>query len=303
MRRVIAGFVGLVLLMVAGGRSGLAGNEKGPLVSLVEAERAFAQRATVVTTREAFAENLGPDAVVFRPMAVNHHFWAKDNPEWGTKGLLVWDPAFARAAASGDFGYTTGPAEFRTTRDSKSATVWWGYFVSVWTREGGGPWRVAIDTGTTVPKPEGASARFEPNLSMERPPSPESPGGKKPGLDALLKAESAFAGVASQKGVPAAYRETLAESGRIHRDDHAPAIGQAAGVAVLDAQRTSVDWSVVGTDVARSLDLGYAYGTGEARHIDGSIAKFAFLRIWERDFVKGGWKIVLDVETALPVAK
>lgn len=301
MRRALVVATVALSILVGGPGSGSAVTGKGPLRTLVDAERAFAQRAAESSTRDAFSENFSPDAVVFRPVAVKHHLWAKEHPEWGTKGLLTWDPSYGRTSTSGDFGFTTGPAEFRPTRDAKTEPVWWGYFVSVWSREGGGPWRVLLDTGTSTPKPDRPVVRFEPIPAMERFPVPAL-ADRKAGLEKLKQAEASFAAVATEKGQQAAYLEALAESGRVHRDDHAPATGRQAGVSLLDARRTTVTWNVAETKVASSADLGYAYGSGEARLADGSVAKFAFLRIWEPDS-KHVWRIVLDVETSIPVEK
>lgn len=301
MRRVMVVVLATLAILVEGTGSGLAVSGKGPLRTLVDAERAFAQRASAASTREAFAENLGQDAVVFRPGATNHHEWAKAHPEWGTKGLLTWDPSFGRTSTSGDLGYTTGPAQFRATRDLKAEPVYWGYFVSVWSREGGGPWRVQVDMGTSTPKPDHPVARFEPIPSMERLPVPAL-ADRRAGLEKLRRAEESLGAAVAAKGLKTAYLEALAESGRVHRDEHEPMVGREPGVSLLDSRRTAVTWNVTEAKVASSADLGYAYGTGEARLADGSVEKFAFLRIWEPDS-KQVWKIVLDIENPIPVEK
>ena len=301
MRRVLVSAVVALAVLVEGTGSGMAVSGKGPLRMLVDAERAFAHRASVATTREAFAENLGPDAIVFRPVAINHHVWAASNPEWGKKGLLTWDPSFGRTSTSGDFGYTLGPSQFRTSRDLKSEPVYWGYFVSVWSREGGKPWRVQIDMGTSTPKLDRPVARFEPIPSMERLPVPELADWRA-GLEKLKRAEADFAATAARNGQKAAYLESLAESGRVHRDGHFPMVGREDGTSLLDSSRTSVTWTVQEAKVASSADLGYAYGTGEARLTDGAVTKFVFLRIWEPDS-RRVWRIVVDVEAPIPVEK
>ncbi|MBK6314892.1 MAG: nuclear transport factor 2 family protein [Blastocatellia bacterium] len=301
MRRALVVVLAALAVLFEGTGSGLAVSGKGPLRTLVDAERGFARRASDASTREAFAENLGPGAVVFRPGATNHHEWAKARPEWGTKGLLTWDPSFGRTSTSGDFGYTTGPAQFRTTRDLKAEPVYWGYFVSVWSREGGGPWRVLLDIGTSTPKPDQPVARFEPIPSMERLPVPAL-ADRRAGLEKLIRAEEALGAAVVEKGITKAYLEALAESGRVHRDEHVPMIGREPGVSVLDSRRTAVTWKVVEAKVASSADLGYAYGTGEAKRSDGTVEKFSFLRIWEPDR-KQVWRIVLDVENPIPEEK
>ncbi len=301
MRRALVVVLAAIAVLVEGAGSGMAVSGKGPLRTLVDAERAFAQRASAASTREAFAENLAPEAVVFRPGVTKHHEWAKSHPEWGTKGLLTWDPSFGRTSTSGDLGYTTGPAQYRTTRDIGAEPVYWGYFVSVWSREGGGPWRVQVDMGTSTPKPDHPIARFEPIPAMERLPVPEL-ADRNAGLEKLKRAEAALSAAVASKGLKAAYTDALAESGRVHRDEHELAIGREPGVSLLDSRRTAVTWNVVEAKVASSADLGYAYGTGEAKLSDGTVEKFSFLRIWEPDGKKA-WKIVLDIENPIPAEK
>lgn len=301
MRRALVVVLAALAVLVEGTGSGMAVSGKGPLRMLVDSERAFAAHASAASTREAFAANFHSDAIVFRPGPTNHHEWARAHPEWGLKGLLTWDPSFGSASANGDLGYTTGPSQFRQLRDLKTEPVYWGYFVSVWAREGGGPWRVMIDVGTSTPKPDQPVARFEPVPAMEKIPAPRA-GDRRVGEEKLKQAEALFSSTATSKGIKAAYHETLAESGRVHRDERNPGVGRDAGVAVLDANRTAITWNVLGARASSSADLGYVYGTGEARSADGSVTKFAFLRIWETDS-KRVWRIVLDVENPIPEEK
>src|SRR5207248_506066 len=83
--------------------------------SLVAAEVAFARRAATRNTRDAFVENLAPDAVLFDPLPVNGHDLYAARPV--TKAKLVWTPAYAAIAASGNFGVTSGPWEYTPTGD------------------------------------------------------------------------------------------------------------------------------------------------------------------------------------------
>jgi len=278
-----------------------AGQTRGPLRTLVEAEPAFARKALETDTRTAFVENFASDAVFFRPAAVRFHEWVVANPTWGQRGLLTWDPAFGRTSSSGDMGYTTGPAEFRSERDPKSEAAWWGYFVSVWERDKTGRWRVVLDLGTETPRPPAPIARFEPVAAMERYPAPAL-ADSKAGLVKLTEAEAAFARAVSERGQKAAYLEFLLPSGRVHRDGRMPDVGREQGVQALDANRKSATWTVESVRVARSADLGYTYGTVKAVMSDGTDLSFAFVRIWERDGSKSPWRIALDIESPIPAA-
>ncbi|HEY9007075.1 MAG TPA: hypothetical protein VIM75_13135, partial [Ohtaekwangia sp.] len=77
------------------------------LQSLVEAERAFSRQAKEKNTRDAFLANITDESIGFytNTTKMKEH-WEKTpaGTEW-----LYWVPVYADIAASGDFGYTTGP--------------------------------------------------------------------------------------------------------------------------------------------------------------------------------------------------
>ena len=72
--------------------------------------------------------------------------------------------------------------------------------------------------------------------------------------------------------------------------------------AELAAQKGTLDWGVIGTDISSAGDLGYTYGEYEMQPPRGFGARRergSYLRIWRRQ-PDGQWKIVVDVTNPLP---
>ena len=120
------------------------------LQSLVEAEWAFINLAKETNTRDAFWAQFTDETIVFGEGPVNakkSYENQKTNASW-----LKWEPIYSDIAASGDFGYNTGPWEFRTVKTDEKAVAF-GHFVSLWKRQEDGIWKLLLDIGIDHPKP------------------------------------------------------------------------------------------------------------------------------------------------------
>src|SRR5580765_1873095 len=118
--------------------------------AMVESERKFYQTGQEKGIRAAFLAFLADDAIVFRPGPVNgKEAWGK-RPETGLD--LVWEPTFAAIARSADFGYTTGPAKWRASKEAENFPGQ-GQFVSIWKKQKDSSWKVALDCGSENPEP------------------------------------------------------------------------------------------------------------------------------------------------------
>jgi ketosteroid isomerase-like protein len=62
-----------------------------------------------------------------------------------TTYVLTWEPTFARAAESGELGYTYGLWELKIK--AKPGEVYRGTYATIWKRNEQGEWRYALDTG------------------------------------------------------------------------------------------------------------------------------------------------------------
>jgi ketosteroid isomerase-like protein len=255
--------------------------EKDPAASLAAAETAFAAHSVREDMRVAFLAHFAPDGVLVRNRWMTAHEALDAQP--APPIVLDWRPVHVEAAASGDLGLSTGP--WRITRKGESAPRTFGQFVSVWTRQGDGPWQVAIDIGISHPGP----ALWDAGLQATTTP------GQSAGHDAdpsLAQAEAAFARESATDGSAAAWRHWAAQDVRFYREGAAPRLGFAAAAAAFDDVRR--DWTVDRMATARSNDFGYVRGT--VRNVPaGSIAGY-YLRVWRRE--AAGWRIAADVFNA-----
>jgi ketosteroid isomerase-like protein len=132
-------------LAVAGARA--ADVDVGKAVgSLIAAEKAYAKLAGEKGFREASISVFADDAVIFTPNAVNgKKFWqeAKEDP------AITWRPIFASISRSGQLGYTTGPSEYRKSRDAEKPDGF-GHFVT--RLESDGEWKIALDLQKSAPE-------------------------------------------------------------------------------------------------------------------------------------------------------
>src|SRR5262245_39797823 len=80
--------------------------------SLANAEFAFASRSVATDMRDAFLSVLSQDAILLRPGPVNGREATAANPAPPIE--LNWRPAFVHVSASGELGYSTGPARIQS---------------------------------------------------------------------------------------------------------------------------------------------------------------------------------------------
>ncbi|GAB3840502.1 Cif family virulence factor [Hymenobacter jeollabukensis] len=282
----------LPVLLLAGLSAALPGPHPGTpstvaddYHAMVSAERQFAAFTGQNGIKAGFSRFLSPEALV----VVNGRY-RLGKPLYeraaALPGLLAWEPAHAVIAASGDFGYSTGPFTYRPTTASDSITSV-GYFTSVWHRTPAGEWQVLADVGGDMPLVEPAAAPLTLPARFAR--KMTTPADTAAGRRTLLAAEQAFEQEAAQS-LSVAYRRSLAPGAdtRLYRNGQRPRVG--TGAAAFAAQQqlpmTHTDARAV---VAASGDLGFTYGHGRTDNRSG-----AFLRIWRRA-AKGSWQIVHEV--------
>lgn len=254
------------------------------------ADRAFARQSADAGAQSAFLQYLAPDAVLFRPLAVNGVQWLRTHEE--ATGRLDWSPAGGRAACDGGLAVTLGPWSY--TQDT---TVDTGYYLTLWRLDAAGRWQVALDHGIDAPVPgHGAvPAGITPVIGGA---AAACEGGGS--LESLTAADGKLNDLASEKGLDVALRRSLAAGGLVLRDGHAPA--QPTGDWPADASR----WKGAPTCVTRGVvaspgsDLGYSYGelTLRAKRKAPAVRAAVFVRVWARE--GRDWRVLIDMTTALP---
>jgi ketosteroid isomerase-like protein len=270
------------------------------LTQMIEAERAFAARALVIGWKDAFLEFFAPNAVGFaegKPGPARDQI-AK-NPDPPKDLQLIWEPRYGDVSASGEIGYLTGPVRnIRASRDGGKPRH--SNYASIWKRQRDGSFKVVMDVGVNtpgaVPFPAGFTRaphdnRFTGDYDDSTPPLGTADGL----LNSVLKTSPVRA-----------YRSNLADGVRFHRQNQMPVVGQAAATKWLASQRAVSSADSQFSEVARSGDIGYTWGTftiaptrtvtaeGRGRAQTVNVEVGFYVRVWVRER-NGQWKVALDV--------
>ena len=234
------------------------------------AERAFARDALERGVRAAFLTAFDPAGLMFVPAPTRVGEVFAEPPADPMATLLEWAPVASGVAASGDFGFTTGPAKI-SRRDGSRAP---GYntFFSVWKRVGEAPWRVVLDAGVSAPGPV-------PPGTLQPAPAVH---GKAPGaaasLDALTRLESAAPWTRD------AMLARLAPDAQIQRAGTLPVQGAAAIAGAWPPGEETL--RPLGGDVAASGDLAYTYGEVASAQGTGH-----YVHLWTREATGRAWRV------------
>jgi len=278
-----------------------AQTETSPLKEMVQTEQAFSRTAEEKDTRDAFMSFIADDGLLFRPNAVNGKKWMQEHPVPASDKhpLLAWQPVFARVAASGDLGFTTGPWEFKSDRsDEKPAG--YGHFVTIWKKQADGSWKFAVDLGISHPDSAGPLKLWD--VSDERTAKPSKLVNVLEEQKKLTAQDRAFSDQGLKDGLIKAFTSFSATDIRLYRNDRLPFVGREASLSYLSAIKLNFVWKPTRSDVARSGDLGYTVGTYEAVPTNDPTGKVTelgnYLRIWQKQ--NGSWRIVLDVTNPVP---
>ena len=265
-----------------------------PLDTLVEAERAFSRASLAQGIRAAFLEFFADEGVNFPNGPTNTKEYFRQQPDQRNL-VLQWEPVYGEVSQAGDLGYTTGPYALENKTPGDRPPTSYGYYFSVWKRQPDGAWKVMADFGTRVPGAiafapgtfKGATGKGKTitdiNLEAER--------------NGLLAADRELTAAAISTSTGKALLKYLASDARLHRDGLFPFTDSKAIKSLFNAGQTlKYIWSPMKGDISVSGDLGYTYGTYEARGEDpkSPVQKGSYLRVWRRDG-KGRWSIAADI--------
>ena len=244
--------------------------------TLVSAERNFAEFTGKHGVKAGFTRYLADEALV---VAKGRYQLGKPLYEKmpNQPSVLSWWPVYADIAASGDFGYTTGPFEVRP-QATTDAPVAFGQFTSVWRKTSTGEWKVLADVGITHPAPNqpAATTLIEPAVAIRKSlAAPDTAASQQE----LLGLEADIARVAGSQSLGTAYRQVLAPTGavRLYRAGSLPYVGPAARTFAA-TQTARATYTSVKAVASASNDLGFTYGYAQYQQQNGP-----FLRIWKRD--------------------
>lgn len=287
MPRVLAvlAILGLVAVRFTGAQS----DTSPALQALVDAERAFAETATHKGIRDSFLEYFAEDAIAFDPAPISATARLRSRPARPFSELeLRWEPRTGDVAASGELGWLTGPSTFtdHTVPNPKPQP---GNYLSIWRRQGDGPWRVFIDVGSQPPQPVTFAPGFTRFPLRTRYAGKDS---KEAAASALRTADDALNAQIGKAGSGAAYAEVTTSASRLHRNGFLPPIGPSAIRSWMNEHAAAMTASSGAVDAAVSGDLGYSYGLYDVK---GTTPQHgAYVRVWQRE-ASGKWLVVADV--------
>ena len=245
--------------------------------ALAKSERNFAAYAVAHGIKPAFLMFADSAGIMFdKAKPVNaHELW---NSRENQPGILNWRPDYVEIAASHDFGYTTGPWTYqsKSTQDSITAR---GRFITVWHINKNGEWKFLIDLGVAnIPATTDTILRkieiTDPSISAGS-------------LETLLQAENEFIS-ATKQSLKDAYLKNISTQTILNRHNRPAARTMDQILAFLDSSPQKIEFSIDGSGMASSGDLGYVYGS---TMINGKPDNF--LHIWRKE--KQGWKLALEV--------
>ena len=196
---------------------------------------------------------------------------------------------------SADLGYTTGPAEWRKTREDEKP-FGYGQFVSIWKKQGDGTWKVVLDVGSELPAP----AKSDETSELEIPFSPEpivTESAQDSVFKKLRKTEKEFAEMAKSDST-AALLAAGSPALRVHREGAFPAVGKEAAALMLSVRRGRLAMERAGGGVSAAGDLAYGYGKYTLTNPE-STERGHYVQIW-RTNKDGRWQIELDYQAPLP---
>ena len=251
-----------------------------PFDQIVAAERAFAADAAARGVKAAFVAAFADDSLVYTPdgPADGRALYAA-RPE--SPLAIAWGPEAAEVAASGDLGYTYGPAEYSSIDDPK-APHRYGHYFSIWERGSDGVFKVVHDVGashgeaaqaTTATRRGPAAPAAAPAVLANRE--------RNTRLQALVAADR-LREDGGLKAVP------LAPDAVVFRDGQLPGPASAQVDAAPAGERSATALGSIRLSAAGDL-ASTVGGTGA-----GAKAPRAYQRVWRWDGSR--WLLVVDQE-------
>ncbi len=258
-------------------------SQPAPL-QLAAAEREFSRTAVEKGIRNSFLAFLDSESVMFRPRPVNGMEQTLAGAE--TPGLLSWYPTVVEVSASGDFGYTTGPWEYRAAHVTDEPASY-GHFVSVWKKNGEGQWKVILDVGNSYK----IELKKGEELRTKQLPSGNAQGVVSSDIEqaGMIAADSAFSILARSKGNDAALMEFASDDVRVCRKGVFPADSKKKGMEIGKDEKGML-YNFTSSRISSAGDLGFTYGTA----VNAAADTCNYIRIWRKE---SGWKVVIDLQS------
>lgn len=266
-----------------------------PVTSLRDAETALVAAAEKNGLRQALDSRLSPLGMLFQPYPTRGQPWVKEHDVPDAR----WTPARVEVSGLGDVGYTAGPWH---TTGADSVPVIQGQYLSFWRYHPQTGWKILLHIT--------AGAHLQTEAALPPPGSFEWIMGPVPVMashdtvsarrNALGPADAALAARVGEQGWRNAYAAVTTSDVRAYRPGEPPAVGQAAVLERVARESGSVEWVVVGSWIAQSVDLGYTYGrcvrgTGNAAE---PAQEWSYVHVWRMDRT-GSRRLALEFLTPI----
>ena len=257
---------------------------------IYETERAFEKAVAEKGLNAGFLEYLSPVAVMFFPEPANaREVYSKRPP---SPAALTWNPIRIEVSGNGALGYSIGNSIYRP-KGKDDTDEFHGHYISIWTRQGNGEYRAALDTGIHHPKPSSIETDWKPGPTTSSEANPKN----------LVASDSSipFFRMAEDRGFSRAYKAFAADDIFMMREGKLPIVGRDAvadyisdqGLAVRFAKRRSF---------LEAGDLAYVsstYALLNKRAVE--VEKGNFVQVWK--LRSGRWQIAADVFIPIPPPK
>jgi ketosteroid isomerase-like protein len=238
--------------------------------NLIQAEKNFAAYSVAHSTKEAFLQFIDSNSIMFengKPVKAIE-FWSKREKN---AGVLNWWPRFASIAASGDFGYTTGPWTFQPSMND--TIVARGQYTTVWHIDKNGEWKFLVDLGVNNTPPETDTILDRLNYRKLKRSTEKS----------MLMAEKKLI-FQSKDSAIAGYIKKMWGMSILNRNGMLPQVAHWKPEIFM----SNIQYIINGSGIASTGDMGYVYGTTVIKDKTDN-----YLRIWRRETT--GWKIAVEV--------
>lgn len=268
-----------------------------PRQSMVQTEYAFGRAVEQHGLRVGFLSYLDEHAIAFVPQPMDAKtFYSSREPGPST---LRWKPVMARLAASGDFGFTTGPWQVSFTgRDGKPATVY-GDYATLWHRLPDGSWRWLLDAGVPHERPAAEVTALPDDANSKAYLLHAAKRYRKASATELTDLDVTYTRLATHDGMRTMFATLGMDDMRLLQFQSQTLVGRAAVLKQTPNDKAGLQWIASGSGIADSNDLGYTYGMAYPLSAEqGRAPQSVYLHIWQR--TRHGWRLLLDLENALP---
>ncbi|WP_276485966.1 hypothetical protein [Paraflavitalea pollutisoli] len=254
-----------------------------PTSEVTKAELSFARTAREQGPKMAFLQYADSQGVVFaggKPRNALKSWKALPDQSF----TLWWHPAFAGIAASGDFGFTTGPFYWRAAAPDTATSF--GHYSTVWYKNAAGQWKFLADIGINY-----ATSLYEQQTLQELPGSQLTAAptvSPRSLVDTIaLMPEQDFIDHYRREGI-LAFGAVTTPATWFNLEGVHPVTKVQDVAAALRRVPAGLHFTPLAAGMAASRDMAYVYGT-----VTHNNKTENYLRVWGH--TPAGWKLLLQV--------